>query len=286
MLFNEDKFVVLKYSTGVKLQELNHYGPNGMELGEKEQTKDLGVIISNDGRFQKHISQCVSSCQKIVGMIMRSFVTRDSKPMLVLFKALVISKMDYCSVLWTPCQLDMKRKLEKVQSNFTRRLNGMNKDGTSLDYWERLKALGLYSIERRHERYQIIYIWKIMVGLVDNPGITFYTSERRGKLAKIPALKMCGNLREQSFFVRGPMLFNAMSKEIRDFNEPSPLNCLQELDTTAWTKRFKRQIEDLFKTIPDEPNLSSEYSSMMKTQDIKGKKSNSVIDVLRNLNQT
>ena len=37
-----------------------------------------------------------------------------------------------------------------------------------LSYNERLKALKLYSLQRRRERYCIIYVWKVLEGLVPN----------------------------------------------------------------------------------------------------------------------
>ena len=33
------------------------------------------------------------------------------------------------------------------------------------NYWERLDALNMYSQERRRERYAIIFIWKLAMGL-------------------------------------------------------------------------------------------------------------------------
>ena len=53
----------------------------------------------------------------------------------------------------------------------------------SLEYSERLVSLKLYSLQRRRERYCIIYVWKIIEGLVPNfskPIVCFY-SERRGR---------------------------------------------------------------------------------------------------------
>ena len=34
--------------------------------------------------------------------------------------------------------------------------------------WQSLKELGLYSLQRRRERYQIIYLWSILEGQVPN----------------------------------------------------------------------------------------------------------------------
>ena len=50
---------------------------------------------------------------------------------------------------------------EKIQRSFTKHITGMN----DMPYHERLKSLGLYSLQRRRERY-FIYIWKIIEGLL------------------------------------------------------------------------------------------------------------------------
>ncbi len=37
-----------------------------------------------------------------------------------------------------------------------------------LDYHQRLKSLGMYSLERRRDRYMIIYGWQQLEGLKEN----------------------------------------------------------------------------------------------------------------------
>ena len=52
----------------------------------------------------------------------------------------------------------------------------------NLSYWEQLEQLRMYSLERRRERYQIIYTWRILEGLVPNlesTPITAVENERR-----------------------------------------------------------------------------------------------------------
>ena len=38
-------------------------------------------------------------------------------------------------------------------------------------YWDRLKIFKLYSIQRRNERYKILYIWILLNGLVPSLGL-------------------------------------------------------------------------------------------------------------------
>ena len=47
-------------------------------------------------------------------------------------------------------------ELENIQKSFASKINAMEE----LDYHERLKKLNLYSLERRQERFMIIYGWQ------------------------------------------------------------------------------------------------------------------------------
>ena len=69
--------------------------------------------------------------------------------------------------------------VEKVQRSFTRFISGVE----DLSYPKRLTTLKLFSLQRRRERYIIIYVWKILEGLVPNlfPPICTKTSDRRGR---------------------------------------------------------------------------------------------------------
>ena len=99
--------------------------------------------------------------------------------MMTLFKSLVHPRLDYGSQLWSPHLVKNIDQLEKNQRSFTKHITGMQ----SLEYSERLASLKLYSLQRRRERYCIIYVWKIIEGLVPNfskPIVCSY-SERRGR---------------------------------------------------------------------------------------------------------
>ena len=116
--------------------------------------------------------------KNLSGWILRTFTTRDSITMMTLFKSLMLPRLDYGSQLWSPHLVKHIDQLEKIQRSFTKHITGMQ----SLEYNERLVFLKLYSLQRRLERYCIIYVWKIIEGLVPNfsKPICSY-SERRGR---------------------------------------------------------------------------------------------------------
>ena len=116
-----------------------------------------------------------------------TFETRESLPMLTLWKSFIIPCVEYCSQLWSPTKKGLIQDLEILQKNFLRKLTGFNK----LNYWELLETLQLFSLERRRERYTVIYVWKVLKGLVLNfshiengesvGGICSYNQNRLGR---------------------------------------------------------------------------------------------------------
>ena len=54
--------------------------------------------------------------------------------------------------------------LEKVQRTFTKHITGIR----DFSYSKCLETFKLYSLQRRRDRYSIIYVWKIVEGLVPN----------------------------------------------------------------------------------------------------------------------
>ena len=82
MEFNGDKFEVIRYWPdedigSVFKEEFKYVNEEGKIIEEKECLKDLGIQLSNDLTFGRHIDKTVSSCNKIVGWAMRTFKTRS-----------------------------------------------------------------------------------------------------------------------------------------------------------------------------------------------------------------
>ena len=106
--------------------------------------------------------------------------------------------------------------IEKIQKAFTKDIKGFS----SFSYQERLSNLKIYSLQRRRERYIIIYVWKILENLVPNlvKPLQFYVSDRRGRLCSVSHVRLghTGTLAYSSFRWKGIRLFNSLPMHIRN----------------------------------------------------------------------
>ena len=153
MEFNSTKFECMRYGRLTELRESTHYtSKDGSPIIEVDHIKDLGVTMSRDGTFSRHIIMTTETAKQMCGWILRTFLTRETVPMLTLWKSLIRSKLEYCCQLWNPSRKCDIQMLEQVQRNFIRKITGMEQ----LSYWEQLHALSMYSLERRRERYLIV----------------------------------------------------------------------------------------------------------------------------------
>ena len=102
-----------------------------------------------------------------------------------MLRTYILPVLDYASQVWSPVSQSELNKLEAVQRTYTYRTDGME----NLNYWERLQSMNLQSIQRRHERYKVIYLWKIINGLVPQCDVKWTINNRRGIMITIPPIK-------------------------------------------------------------------------------------------------
>ena len=158
MEFNVDKCKVMKLGRNTNVESYR-LGNQNINVGNQE--KDLGVIISND---LKPRQQCINACNKanrMLGFINRTVKFRNQEVILKLYLSLVRPHLDYGVQFWTPFyRMDIDR-LEKVQRRMTKMIPNLH----NVCYEERLKRLGLHSLERRRVRGDMIEVYKWMHGI-------------------------------------------------------------------------------------------------------------------------
>ena len=253
MSFNEKKFDVLRYRNNDPTQDCTSYTtPSGQVIKEKTTVKDLGILMSNNLSFNSQINHVVTSLRNMSGWILRTFETRESLGLLTTWKQLALPIHDYCSQLYNPYRKEDIQQLENIQWSFIRKIKNIK----NKTYWEALKSTHLYSLQRRRERYIIIYLYKILEGITPNiaePGssteirITGTPADRKGRTLHEPAINTKSNAaiqnaRYYSINILGPKIWNRLPKQLRDVtNQP--------------TESFKHILDKYLQAIPDHPHL-------------------------------
>jgi len=160
MKFNVPKYKTMQY--GRKNTAIEpHYYMYGEPLVEVSSEKDLGVVFSSDMKVALHCRDSYSKANRILGLISRTITYKNPTILLNLYKSLVRPHLDYCSPVWNPHYSKDIHLLERVQHRFTHLFSELR----SLPYEERLRQLGLWSLEERRNRTDLIELFKLVKGI-------------------------------------------------------------------------------------------------------------------------
>ena len=251
-IFNPDAKLMkelpfVQYETGYKTVD-------GSLIEPSTHVRDLGVTITHDLSWSHHINKIADKGRQAAAWVLGVFKARDSHTMMVLYKSLVRSHIEYCCPLWNPTLCRDIQTIEEIQRIFVRKINHLE----GPHYWERLINLNLMSLQRRRERYIIIYMFKILKNLSPNDlQVSWYYNDRLGlKAITPPKGKGKVSIHESSFSIAGPKLWNILPKHVT-------------LQPTLST--FKSSLGEFLNHFPDTPPVKG-YSPI---------NSNSLIDWVR-----
>ena len=137
--------------------------------------------MSSHGDFNFHIGKTIAKVRQRIGWISRSFRTNTIEFKKFMWRNYIAGLLDYNSQIWSPVNQVKMSSLEQLLRYYTYHTDGLE----SYNYWERLRLIGLSSIQRRFQRYKIIYMWKIIMGLTHNFGISWTNHPHWGLLINI-----------------------------------------------------------------------------------------------------
>ncbi|XP_055492007.1 uncharacterized protein LOC129697443 [Leucoraja erinacea] len=156
MQYNVDKCEVIHF--GGKNRKADYY-LNGGTLGKGEMQRDLGVMVHQLLKVDMQVQQVVKKANDMLAFIAKGFEYRSREVLLQLY--LVRQYLEYCVQFWSPNLRKDIIAIGGVQRRFTRLIPGM----PGLSYEERLDRLGLYLLEFRRLRGDLIETYKILKGL-------------------------------------------------------------------------------------------------------------------------
>ena len=147
-------------------------------LEEVEEEKYLGVLIHRTISVSNNCAAAVSKANQMAGNVYRNVTPKSVQTVVPLYKTLVRSHLEYCSLVWSPyLNKDILRN-ERLQRMVIKMIPSIS----ALNYEGRMKRTGLITRENRRLRADLLEVVMIMKGFVRvDPATHFSMSDRRSK---------------------------------------------------------------------------------------------------------
>ena len=215
MEFHPDKCQVLSITRNKEV--IHHdYTLHGHVLEHVTAAKYLGVTITQDLRWNQHISNITAKANRTLGFLRRNLQISNPELRSRAYKALVRPQIEYATTVWDPHTQNNIKKLEMVQRRAAR--YALNRYHNRSSVTDMLCQLGWPSLQHRREHQRLAMLYKIRNGLVAvnadqylTPA-TRSTRRTRGQAYIVPHTK--ADYLHNSFFPRTAQAWNNLPEDV------------------------------------------------------------------------
>ena len=166
MRFNAAKCNIMRVSR-TRDPRLFNYSLTGQVLEEVMDAKCLGVTLSNDLEWSKHIATMPNKANSKHSFLRRSLKGCPEKLKQTAYFSLIRSFMEYGATVWDPYQKYNSDKVERVQRRAARFVKSRYSSYSSVS--DMLDVLGWPPLSQRRQEARIILFFLIINGLAQVP---------------------------------------------------------------------------------------------------------------------
>ena len=191
------------------------------KINRVDETKFLGIIISSNLKWKKHIEIVHSKASKSIGILCKIRHLLPQHHTLTLYHTLVEPYLNYCCLVWGGMEkTGILEKIHKLQKQYCRIISFSSYRAHSNPLFRSLNILTIYSI---YKLQLAVYMFRQMKNLL--PGINpFNFSQPSHKYntrhkSELHIDRCRTKMRQSTVQFQGPKLWNSLPQNI--VNEPS-----------------------------------------------------------------
>ena len=143
------------------------YSPHNKDLKMTYIAKYMGIIISQDMKWTKHITQTCSRANRALGFIKRNVQIRSHHIKEKLYNSLVRPHVEYASAVWSPREVKAINQLEMVQRRAARWTLNRHHNTSSVKGMS--EDLQWRALEQRRTDCRLVLLFQIIHGLIQIP---------------------------------------------------------------------------------------------------------------------
>ncbi|MCG8048754.1 MAG: endonuclease/exonuclease/phosphatase family protein [Candidatus Thiodiazotropha taylori] len=121
--------------------------------------KHLGLTLSCNGQWKKHIENIISSAAKVVGIMRKLKYTFHRVALNQIYLSYVLPILEYSCIVWDGCTAQDCQSLEKLQHEAARIVTGLTRS-VSLD--KLYKECGWIPLKQRRHKHKLSFMYNVV----------------------------------------------------------------------------------------------------------------------------